>query len=58
MALAGIAAAGARISMLDEASYDACVAAPTGFDETATTLAGGDDVALDAYAVARLQVRT
>ncbi len=55
--LADIAAAGARISMLNDASYDACVASPTGFDETATTHAGGD-VDLDAYAVARLRIRT
>ena len=53
--IAGLEVAGARLSLLDEDSFAACVAGPDGFDGNGGTVSG-TGVTLAAYAVARLEV--
>jgi hypothetical protein len=53
--IAGLEVAGARLSLLDEDSFDSCIAGPDGFDGNAGTVSGAD-LTLAPYAVARLEV--
>ncbi len=55
--LDGIVAEGARVNLLDEDSFEACVASPEGFEANART-AEGNGLTLGPYAVARLQIRS
>ena len=53
--IAGLEVAGARLSLLDEDSFESCVADPNGFEGNAGTVSG-DGLTLAPYAVARLEV--
>ncbi len=54
--IAGLEAAGARLSLLDEDSFAACIAGPDGFEGNAGTVSGSG-LTLAPYAVARLDIR-
>ena len=53
--IAGLEPAGARLSLLDEDSFETCVAGPDGFEGNAGTVSGAG-LTLAPYAVARLEV--
>ena len=53
--IAGLETDGARLSLLDEDSFVACIAGPEGFDGNGGTVSGAT-IALAPYAVARLEV--
>jgi hypothetical protein len=54
VAIDGIDTGGARMTVLDEESFEACVADPDGFEAAERSVAAGQ-VTLSPYAVARLQ---
>jgi hypothetical protein len=53
VAIGGLEVAGARLSLLDEDSFDACIAGPGGFEGNSGALSG-PNLTLAPYAVARL----
>ncbi len=53
--IAGLELAGARLSLLDEDNFAACVAGPEGFEGNAGTVSDAG-LTLAPYAVARLEI--
>jgi D-apionolactonase len=56
VAVEGMALAGARVTLLDESTFEACASGPEGFERGESTYRGGDVLTLTPFAVARLRL--
>ena len=57
IAVEGIALAGARLTLLDESTFETCASGPEGFERGESTYQGSDVLTLAPFAVARLRSR-